>query len=243
MFNTLKSFFSSLYYHCDYLLRLLFGKERRWQVGLECETVVLGRGDGRWCIQPDFHDPARVAYCFGVGKDISFDLELIEQYDFMVHAFDPTPMSKEWLTKQSLPTAFHYHAYGLAGYDGLAEFSLPANHSVSFTMLSDPEKGDAVSGEVFKLSTIRQKLGHQRINLCKMDIEGAEYDVIADIIAERDYIDQLLIEFHHRMIKGVQGLEMTRNAVADLNEAGFYLFHVSRGMEFSFLRDHKHLSC
>ena len=40
----LKSFLSSIFYRFDYLLRLLLGKEKRWQLGLECETVALGRG-------------------------------------------------------------------------------------------------------------------------------------------------------------------------------------------------------
>ena len=239
MFKALKSFLSSLYYRCDYWLRRLLGIEKKWQVGLECETVAVGRGDGRWCIHPDFYSSSRIAYSFGVGNDISFDLAMINRYDFNVHAFDPTPTSREWLATQPLPNSFNFHAYGLAGYDGLAEFSLPANHSVSFTMLGNIKKRRALSAEVFKLSTIRRKLGHEKIDLCKMDIEGAEYQVIADIIAEREHIDQLLIEFHHRMIKGALGLDMTRNAVALLTEAGFSLFHVSRGLEFSFLRKRK----
>ncbi len=203
----------------------------------ECEMLALGRGDGRWFIHPKFYDSSGIVYSFGVGKDISFDLELIKRYNFEVHAFDPTPTSIRWLAEQSLPPGFHFHTYGLADYDGTAEFVLPANHSVSFTMLDTQGGGELVQGEVLKLSTIRQQLGHEKIDICKMDIEGAEYGVIDDIIEQREYIDQLLIEFHHRLIDGSQGLEMTKKAVARLNGAGFFLVHVSRGLEFSFLRD------
>ena len=37
-----------------------------------------------------------------------------------------------------------------------------------------------------------------RIDILKMDIEGAEYDVIDDIINSPVPIAQVLIEFHHR---------------------------------------------
>ena len=135
MINLLKSFLSLLYFRCDYLLRLSLGKEKRWQMDFECEMLALGRGDGRWFIHPKFYDSSGIVYSFGVGKDISFDLELIKRYNFEVHAFDPTPTSIRWLAEQSLPPGFHFHTYGLADYDGTAEFVLPANHSVSFTML------------------------------------------------------------------------------------------------------------
>ena len=48
------------------------------------------------------------------------------------------------------------------------------------------------------LSTILEKLGHNRIDILKMDIEGAEYEVIEDIISSTVPIQQVLIEFHHR---------------------------------------------
>jgi len=43
-----------------------------------------------------------------------------------------------------------------------------------------------------------RELRHASIDLLKMDIEGAEYDVLADMISQRIPVKQLLVEFHHR---------------------------------------------
>jgi hypothetical protein len=68
-----------------------------------------------------------------------------------------------------------------------------------------------------------------------MDIEGAEYDVLSDLLACDVLVRQLLVEFHHGW-KDV-GLRRTREAIRSLNRAGYRIFHVSsRGGEYSFLR-------
>jgi FkbM family methyltransferase len=56
--------------------------------------------------------------------------------------------------------------------------------------------GAAVEVPVRRLATMMQMLGHARIDLLKMDIEGAEYEVIDDLLGSRVAVDQLLIEFH-----------------------------------------------
>jgi len=76
-------------------------------------------------------------------------------------------------------------------------------------------------------------LGHRRIAVLKMDIAGAEYDVISDLLSSRAQVDQLLVEFHHRWPE--IGLLKTRNTVDQLNSAGFRIFDISpSGEEFSF---------
>ena len=68
-----------------------------------------------------------------------------------------------------------------------------------------------------------------------MDIEGAEYDVINDIVTAPVPIMQVLIEFHHRF-KNI-GVKETRKAIAGLNDAGYRIFNVSSsGEEISFIK-------
>ncbi len=77
-------------------------------------------------------------------------------------------------------------------------------------------------------------LGHACIDLLKMDIEGAEYDVLAEILTQRIPVKQLLVEFHHRWPQ--IGVEKTKQAICALNTAGFRIFSVSlSGEEYSFL--------
>jgi len=77
-------------------------------------------------------------------------------------------------------------------------------------------------------------LGHQRIELLKMDIEGAEYEVIQDLLESRVEIHQLLVEFHHRWPE--VGLNKTETAIQQLNSVGYKIFSVSlSGEEYGFL--------
>ncbi|MCK4745530.1 MAG: FkbM family methyltransferase, partial [Bacteroidales bacterium] len=73
------------------------------------------------------------------------------------------------------------------------------------------------------------------VNFIKMDIEGAEYEVIEDIITSPVPIVQVLIEFHHRFES--IGVQKTRQTIARLNEAGYMIFNVSAsGEEISFIK-------
>src|SRR5262249_61484674 len=99
----------------------------------------------------------------------------------------PTPISAEWLRRQQVDSRFHFHPYGIAARDGVAEFSLPITHGVSFTMLTGVPSKRTAHGEVYRLATILEKLGHKHIHLLKLDIEGAEYEVIPQLFEAADH--------------------------------------------------------
>jgi len=230
-------FFQDQQQRSRHLIACLRGKEVWVRPTIRSNRMRLGAKDGEWCICPDGLHRGSIVYSFGVGKDISFDRALIDRFGVEIHAFDLTPISAKWIRRQPAESRFHFHPYGIAAYDGVAEFGLPLSHGVSFTLLPDVPSKRTASGEVYRLATILQKLGHNRIDLLKLDIEGAEYEVIPQVIAAADRIEQLLIEFHHRLIPGGEGLQRTRVALGLLAENGFALFNVSpRGLEYSFLR-------
>ena len=177
-----------------------------------------------------------VAYSFGVGEDISFDLELIRRFRLHVHAFDPTPRSIAWVHSQTLPREFVFHTYGVAGADGMRKFAPPVNPAyVSHTMLQRDTPWPAIEVPVRRLSVILNSLGHEKIHLLKMDIEGAEYEVLPSLLDSRILVDQLLIEFHHRWPE--VGVEKTSRALRELKLSGYRIFYVSpSGEEYSFRR-------
>jgi FkbM family methyltransferase len=181
-----------------------------------------------------------VVYSFGVGEDVSFDLKMIEHYDLHIHAFDPSPRSIDWLKKQYLPEKFHFYPFGLAGKDGSVEFSEPAepgHHSLKL-IGAGPDEDKGLKTHllpVYRLPTILGKLNHNKIDILKMDIEGAEYEVIDDIVRSSVPIYQVLVEFHHRF-DGI-GIGRTKQAISKLNEAGYKIFNVSAtGEEISFIK-------
>ena len=58
---------------------------------------------------------------------------------------------------------------------------------------------DMVAVSMKSFAAIIQDLKHNEIEVLKMDIEGAEYDVIDSILAANITINQFLVEFHDRI--------------------------------------------
>jgi len=215
------------------------GRDVRVPIQSNCARLFLGTEYGGWCVCPDRLNANSVIYSFGVGEDISWDLAMIKRFGVTIHAFDPTPKSIAWLRSQKLPAQFHFHAYGIATYDGTADFTLPAESNVSFTMVGSPNQSGtaSVTCEVRKLTTIMNEMGHRSLDVLKMDIEGAENGVIADLPNQTIDIRQFLVEFHHRIGQRDE-VRQTAQAIDTINRMGFRMFFNSVvGKEFSFIKD------
>src|ERR1700674_143803 len=198
-------------------------------------------GYGSWTICPEGISPQSIVYSVGIGDDISFEVSLIRSFGLpALFAFDPTPTAISWLSGQRVPKEFRLFQYAIADYDGTAKF-FPHDNPDFVAHSLVPRKAtasQAVEVPLRTLPTAMRELGHDHIGLLKMDIEGAEYAVIENLLRERVDIRQLLVEFHHhdRHTDGMSA-ERTREAVQKLNRAGFKIFHVTpRGEEYSFIR-------
>jgi FkbM family methyltransferase len=216
--------------------RALRGRDLLQRPQIKCPTQTLGDDGAAWNICPDSLSANSVVYSFGVGEEVSFDLALIRYFGVTIHAFDPTPRSVEWVRVNISPQKFVFHPYGVAGEDGMRKFLPPVDPlHISHTLLERDSPWPAVEVQVHRLATILRSLKHEHIDLLKMDIEGAEYEVIEDIIHSKISIGQLLVEFHHRW-KEI-GVDKTRTAIRDLNAAGYRIFSISSsGEEFGFLK-------
>lgn len=204
------------------------------QSQVPCER--FGSAYGGWTICPVGLNEKTIVYSLGIGEDITFDLDLIEKFGCQVFAFDPTPRSLEWLKAQELPGQFRWYGIGVANYDGTAEFYPPenANH-ISHSILFRPKTSKkAVTVNVNKLGTIVKRLGHHYIDILKMDIEGAEYNVIKDMLQTKIFPKQILVEFHH-FFRSMSILQTIRTTIL-LWLKGYKIFSVSEnGNEYSFI--------
>jgi FkbM family methyltransferase len=198
----------------------------------------MGGRNTSWYITSKDISSASIIYSFGLGEDVTFETELIEKYGVTVHAFDPTPKSINFVNALNLPNQFILHQIGISDHDGFANFFPPENPlwvSHSIIPRSKSIETEIIKVPVSKLSTIMNNLGHKKIDLLKMDIEGAEYCVIEDLINTNLSISQLCLEFHHRWPE--IGVEKTKKAVSSLNDYGFQIFYVSpNGLEYSFIK-------
>ncbi len=200
------------------------------------KSTRFGSSYGGWDVPAHLLKSDSIIYAAGIGTDISFDEAIIKKLNVVVHAFDPTPQSLEWLDEQNLPEKFRYYPWGFANYDGEAEFHIPKNPAhISHSMIgSQVTAKESVTVRVRRIKSIMEELGHDRVDLLKMDIEGAEYSVIENLLASPLRPSLLLIEFHHRF-KSI-GAVATQNTVKALQEIGYKIYNVSpSGEELCFI--------
>lgn len=196
---------------------------------LDIPKTKFGANSGAWTIYAKGINSQSIIYSFGVGTNIDFDLCLISETGATVHAFDPTPVSIDWIRQQSIPPQFIFHNYGIAAYNGELKFYPPrrktSSHYAPIRRYKKTSRDGHIMGKVYRLSTIMEKLSHHKIDLLKIDIEGGEYEVIPDIVSSNITIDQIEIEFHHSY--ATVPIRKTLNAIAQLRNRGYEIFHIS----------------
>lgn len=217
-------------------LKRLIGKELRLANDIDIPVTKIGG----WWFSPAGLGQESIVYSLGVGDEIDFDLAIIEAYGVEIHAFDPTPSSIRMLGERSLPPRFHFHPWAVTAADGSLTFyprlrKDGTKSAVMFTMIAEPETiDDAIEVPACSLASIAARLGHARIDLLKMDIEGAEYEVLEGLLESPIKPRQLLVEFHHRFVE--DGLQKTYDLIGRLRECGYRIFAISEiGRELSFL--------
>lgn len=135
-----------------------------------------------------------IVYSFGLGDDITFDLELIKNFGCTIYGFDPTPRSMKYILNADLPAEFNFLPVGLDGANKLLTFRKPpCDDYMSYT----PDKMHTdLTALVLDLSTTMKLFNHTHVDVLKMDIEGSEYNVIENLLENKIYPDQILVEFH-----------------------------------------------
>ncbi len=199
------------------------------------DVIRHGSDYGGWIICPSLLQSDSVVYSLGIGEDVTFDLAMIAEYGVEICAFDPTPKAIEWVEKRDLPKEFRFYPWGVAAFDGEAAFLPPENPDHASYRIESRESEITLLLPVRRLGTIMAELGHVKLDLLKMDIEGAEFEVVNDLLNCRLTVDQLVVEVHPRI-----GYVFGRSwrLVRSLRRAGFRLFAISDQLcEYSFIHE------
>lgn len=175
-----------------------------------------------WCIPRGSLGADSIVVDVGLGEDVSFSQSLIEAYGCRVHGFDPTPRAIEYV--RSLGSGkIVLHEYGVAATSGRATFYLPNDDShVSGSLVQEQHLGRRhIEVSLLGLRDVFRTIGAERIRLLKLDIEGAEYELLGspDFRECAPRVDMICIEFHHRW--PTYGRQATLAAVCTLRECGF----------------------
>jgi FkbM family methyltransferase len=175
----------------------------------------------------------------GLGEDISFSVSLMQRYGCKVDGFDPTPRAIDFV-RRTAPPGFRLHEVGVAAAHGRARFFLPnqaAHVSGSLTRAEHVGQRE-IEVDLIDMDQVFERVGRDCIDLLKIDIEGAEYPLLASESFRRRAarIGMICIEFHHRWSEFGRGA--TEDAVCKLEALGFRCAWASgtTNEEFLFVR-------
>jgi FkbM family methyltransferase len=208
------------------------GKVNHLRKGVKCKHIWYGNRYGGFYVCPEFLNENSIIYSFGIGEDISFDKTIIENHDCQVFGFDPTPKAINWVNRQNLPAKFNFFEFGISNESGFVDFYLPKNPeyvSGSYIIQNNISVKEKIIVKMKSFKDIINELGHKHIDVLKMDIEGAEYEVIENMLNAKISIDQILIEFHERLFEN--GKFQTQKVIKKLNSYGYEIFAISDSFE------------
>lgn len=160
------------------------------------DLVRLGSDYGGWTVPADLVERSWICYSGGVGDDITFDLAFIERFGCEVDAFDPSPSSVEHVRVAADEPRFHFHPWGVWSDDVTVRFYAPDYSDTNFSAVNLHDTEDFFEAPCRSLPSMMRELGHDRIDLLKLDIEGAEYEVLDALIDGDIRPTVLCVEFH-----------------------------------------------
>ena len=177
----------------------LFGRDRisLAHVTSRKDLKEIGTKYGGWVVPERLVDADSVCYCVGCGEDISFDIGIMDRFGCEIFAFDPTPRAIEYVDKVAGENKnYHFFELGLWDTEDTLKFYVPRNPAhVSHSLLNLQGTEEYIRVKVDRLSNIMKVNQHEKIDLLKLDIEGAEYKVIESILEDCLDIKIICVEY------------------------------------------------
>jgi FkbM family methyltransferase len=209
---------------------------------------------GGWIIPTDKLNADSICYLAGAGEDISFDISLAKKFKCRVYIYDPTPRAKKHFeevvkaahsgNKLYIGNSTEYYdtdadsikllkfeTLGLWKQSGTLKFFAPKDKTHVSHSISNLQQTDGYFlAEVQRLSEIMKQNNHQYLDILKLDIEGAEFEVIESILEDNIPIKILCVEFH----KHGNQLGQIQSCLEKL-EANNYRVVAREEMDFTFI--------
>ena len=183
------------------------------------QLVRIGTDYGGWYCDRRLLGAGKAAMCCGAGEDISFDVALNSSWDMKVTCVDPTPRAirhvEALLAAHAAdarmmieagplhydlcgfrPAAFHFVASAVWSKDGVLDLYAPRNPAfVSYSALNLQRTSARIQVRASTLESLVRELGITQLSVLKLDIEGAEHEVLRSMLLSSIRPDQLLVEF------------------------------------------------
>ncbi len=210
------------------------------------EYLRLGSKYGGWWIDCRILSGQPIMIDCGLGEDLSFPTAFLSRFGGRVIGVEPNPRSLAYCDKyvsdsmRILPKAFWSDSGNVLNFHlPRAQEQLPKGaDGVSGSILDSHvyAGGGTITVETISFSDVLQQEQIDECDVLKMDIEGAEYEVLNSLCGsgEISRTKQLLVEFHH----GVTNYKVsdTYQMISTLASKRFDLIH-TEGRNYIFRRN------
>ena len=217
--------------------RLQRSAGRRWREWrLPAGYIRLGTKYGGWWLDRKLVRADPFVVDCGLGQDISFDIAFLSRFGGTIVGIEANPESLAWCRARCPPGMHLVERAFWSAAGATMSFHLPRARQQL------PRGADGVSGSLLEsheyvaggssrpvatidLATVFADAGRTDCDVLKLDIEGAEYEVLPDLL-RRGLLArcrQLLVEFHHGVTAHSEA--HTEAVVAAVCAAGFQLAH------------------
>uniref|UniRef100_A0A6C0DKB6 Methyltransferase FkbM domain-containing protein n=1 Tax=viral metagenome TaxID=1070528 RepID=A0A6C0DKB6_9ZZZZ len=223
----------------------------------------LGTEYGGWYVPNDIKlNENSIIYSGGVGEDVSFDLSISTKYNSNIFLIDPTEKSKKHYNEVinfyknkhdftgNIQTDYYekisnlqpniekifYLDIGLWNKPDTLKFFKQDNQNYVSQSLIDGMFG--VNYDIVNVDTIKNimvKLNHHHIDLLKLDIEGAEINVLEQMFNDNIYPKYLCIEFD-LLLKNKDYDGITQRLIQKMINEYDYKILIDDGLNITFER-------
>lgn len=207
----------------------------------QARTAGLVFVEPNFVYRPDLSADA-VVIDAGCSYEADFSVCLIRRHG--VRAFGVDPTRKHAAALRALeaqhPGRFEHVPCAIAASDGTLTFH-ESRVNESGSLLTDHvnvvhDETTSYDVEAVSLATLLKRVGVETVDILKLDLEGAEYELLERMTAEElQPFKQLFIEFHHHAVSHF-GEADTRRLVGRISGFGFRPFSVD-DHNFLFYRD------
>jgi FkbM family methyltransferase len=198
----------------------------------------LGSSYGGWTVPVRIFTDRSICYCIGAGEDITFDLELIRRFDSEIFCYDPTPRAAAHVASVTAGLKkYNFFKFGIWDENKAMKFYVPADPAhVSHSIVNLQATDRYFEAECKSLATVFRENGHTQADLLKLDVEGAEYQILRSVIRENLQIRVICVEFdelHHPLDLDFRTRVAT--CIRELCNFGYLLICVD-GSNYTFIK-------
>jgi len=242
-------------------LNKIFSPKLKFEKDLTQGLLRIGNDYG-FCYLPEkLLNAESVVYSFGAGEDISVETAIVNKFNCKVYIFDPTPKSilhfkslientlkgevtligdsqQHYSLNKSNMDLLQYYPYALWNEDTMVRFYEPINKNHVSHSITNIQASETYIDVVAKqLKSIIDEIGNDKIDLLKLDIEGAEYMVLDNILDQNISIKAIYLEFHHSAeLNYKQNQLRIQKYIDQLFEKGYKVLHESNQRNLIFFK-------